>query len=377
MTFDVTFDGSLGSIASWRASTRWTSRAVGRAQLDAARSSGWRRLPARSRSSCRRVPSYSVNVRLASGRRAAGHDADTRSPRQVRTPLDASAGTSESYSGASGTIAPARAKTGGPLAVERRRDGHLLAAGVERAAPVVDPVARRQVDRPRGRARLDDRRDQEVRPEEVGLLFLPGTRVVGRLQAAGSASAAGRCGWLRRPGCTGTAPGWRARAPPVGTRRACRRRATRRSASAGGRPDGRASSARPGRQLEPAQPQLALLVVRQVGLDVAGHLGVPVRKATQAERQRGRHHRLQAVGPFPAHHRVAVPLRALEALRADARRTQEQGEVAVWVAPPTPPARPTAHTAADSDCGSASPVVPSASAASAGISSPRSSMPPS
>ena len=39
-----------------------------------------------------------------------------RSPCQVRMPVEAAAGTSESYSGARGMSAPARAKTGGPQA---------------------------------------------------------------------------------------------------------------------------------------------------------------------------------------------------------------------------------------------------------------------
>ena len=90
-----------------------------------------------------------------------------------------------------------------------------------------------------------------------------------------------------------------------------------------------AQQRRPGSELKPAQPQLALVVVAQIGLNVPGDLGVPVRKAAQSERQGGRHHGLQPVRAMPAHDRVAVPLGALVTLRADGSRAQQEGEVAV------------------------------------------------
>src|SRR5216684_6870431 len=60
---------------------------------------------------CRRVPSYSVNDDSRDPAGPLGITRTTRSPDQVRT-FALAVGISESYSGASGMIAPARAKTG-------------------------------------------------------------------------------------------------------------------------------------------------------------------------------------------------------------------------------------------------------------------------
>src|SRR6266487_3472374 len=91
-----------------------------------------------------------------------------------------------------------------------------------------------------------------------------------------------------------------------------------------------AQEARPRGKLQPAQPQLAFLIVRQVSLNVARDFGVPVRKPAQAKGQSCWHHRLQAIWTLPAHDRVTIPLRALKALGADAACAQHKRKVTVW-----------------------------------------------
>src|ERR1700716_3614921 len=61
----------------------------------------------------RRVPSYRVKLDSREPAGPLGMIRTIRSPFQVRT-VGSVVGTSESYSGASGMMAPARANTGGP-----------------------------------------------------------------------------------------------------------------------------------------------------------------------------------------------------------------------------------------------------------------------